>query len=270
MARTSTPMTPAQWESQLRKFKVPYRVIGDFADPGSGRDHETGLFFGPVYGGVQHHTGNDASDEVNRKLIDEGRPDLPGPLAQAGLADDGFIELFTAGRANHAGGGDPDVLRAVIDQKYGDYPPHTDKHQGEAGAVDGNDVFYGLEAYYYKNLTPKMYKSMVGFWAAICDFHGWTAKAVIGHKEWSDWKPDPNLIDMKQLRLDIQARIDAQGDKKPDGPKLVTPNISAAIRANIAYDKALRKINNPRVNTAALRADIKAQRRALREEERKN
>lgn len=267
---TTTPMTPAQWRSQLKKFDVPFREIGDFANPDSGRDDETGLKFGPVFGGVQHHTGNDAADIVNRDLINNGRSDLPGPLAQAGLNDDGVIDLFTAGRANHAGGGDPQVLAAVKAESYGDYPPHTDKHQGETGAVDGNDCFYGLEAYYYTTLTKAMYKSMVGFWAAVCDFHGWSAKSVIGHKEWSDWKPDPNLIDMKVFRRDIDARL-AKHTTEPEGPKFVTPNITKAIRANIAYDKALSKIQFPDVRGSVdeIRKGLKQQRRALRDAERK-
>jgi hypothetical protein len=270
----ATPMTPAQWRAQLAKFDVPFREIPDWDNPQSGRDQETGLRFGPVYGGVMHHTGNDLSDAINRKVILEGRSDLPGRLAHAGLADDGFIEMMTCWRANHAGGGDPDVLAAVKAESYGDYPPHTDKHQGEPGAVDGNDSLYGLETYYWKTLTPKQYKSAVGFFAAICDHHGWTAKSIIGHKEWSDWKPDPNLIDMKVFRRDIDARIDAVDTKQvaePVGPKYITPNITKAIAANIAYDKALSRIQLDAAEDErdSYRAQIKKQRRALRDLERK-
>lgn len=271
----STPMTPAQWRRQLKKFNVPFREIGDFASPLSGRDDETGQAFGPVYGGVQHHTGSDAADVNNRHLIDNGRSDLPGPLAQAGLNDDGVVDLFTYKRANHAGGGDPDVLKAVINESYGNYPPDTDKHQGEAGAVDGNDVFYGLEAYYSgsKNMTAKAYESAVGFWAAICDFHGWTAKSVIGHKEWSDYKIDPGHVDMKVFRDDIQARVDAQGKPaKPVGPKPTNPLLREAIKANIRYAKSLDAVNLKRAQdevTMFLKY-LKIQRRALRAELRKD
>lgn len=267
---STTPMTPAQWKSQLKKFNVPFREVGDFAKATSGRDDETGLTFGPVFGCMIHHTGNDASDKVNRDLIDRGRSDLPGPLAHSGLNDDGTIDLITWKRANHAGGGDPDVLRAVKAENYGKYPPRTDKHNGEPGAVDGNDAFYGLEVYYYKTLTKAQYKSMVGWAAAICDFHGWTSKSSIGHKEWSDWKPDPNLIDMAKFREDVQAKVNAVNSKgsTPDPePKIIAPNIVKSIQANIAYDKALEKITLPagQDEKAAFRKQLKAQRNALKD-----
>lgn len=265
-------MTPDQWRKQLKKFDVPFREMPGWDKPNSGRDDETGLTFGPVYGGVQHHTGSDGPDKSNRDLIAKGRSDLPGPLAQAGLNDDGVIDLHTCHRANHAGGGDPMVLRAVRLQNYGDYPPHTNFHQGEPGAADGNDCFYGLEAYYFATLSDAMYNSMVGFWAAICDFHNWSSKAVIGHKEWSDWKPDPNLIDMRVFRKDIALRVaQPTGKPKPEGPKLIRPNVAAAIKASIAFSKALESINSQKVEPTAddFRVVVKKQRRALRDMERK-
>jgi hypothetical protein len=266
----TTPMTPDQWQSQLKKFRVPFREVPGWDLPKSGRDDETGKIFGPMFGGVQHHTGSDASDSNNRFLIIRGRSNLPGPLAQGGVADDGMVDLITCHRANHAGGGDPDVLAAVKAASYSDYPPHTDKHEGEAGAADGNDCFYGLEAYYYRILTPVMYRSMIAWWAAICDFHGWNAKHVIGHKEWSDWKPDPNLIDMRVFRKDIDALI-ASVNAALEGPKWLTPNISKALVANIQYDKALAAIKLPSLqdDLVLLRGQVKQQRRILRVEERK-
>lgn len=271
---STTPMTADQWRHQLKKFDVPFREIGNWDDPRSGRGDETGLQYGPVYGAGIHHTGNDGLDSMNRDLIRKGRSDLSGPLAQSGLNDDGVIDMITVGRANHFGGGDPDVLMAVRTENYKDYPPHTDKHQGEPGAVDGNDHFYGLETYYWKTLTKVQYRSMVGWAACICDFHQWTAKSVIGHKEWSDWKPDPNLIDMKVFRRDVDDRIDAVNNtrpEKPAGPKLLTPNISKAIRANIKYHKVLQDITSPQVtdDIPTMIAELKKQRRALREVERK-
>lgn len=269
--RMATPMTPAQWRAQLRKFNVPFREIGDFALSTSGRDDETGKIFGPVYGVVIHHTGSDGADSINRELIDRGRSDLAGPLAQSGLDDLGVIDMFTWRRANHAGGGDPDVLAAVKAESYGDYPPHTDKHQGESGAVDGNDCFYGLETYYSGShpMTAKQYRSAVAWAAAICDFHGWTAKSVIGHKEWSDWKPDPGQIDMKVFRRDVQALLD--GRNVVEGPVFTTPRITKAIAANIAYDKALDAIlfGPAQDEVTTYRAQLKKQRVALRDMERK-
>lgn len=274
---TSTPMTVDQWRAQLKKFDVPFREISDFKSATSGRDDETGLKFGPVYGCVIHHTGSDGPDSSNQSLIDRGRSDLPGPLAHSGLNDNGVIDMFTWKRANHAGGGDPDVLAAVKSENYGDYPPPPDKHQGEPGAADGNDVFYGLETYYSGShpMTKVQYQSAVGWAAAICDFHGWSSKSVIGHKEWSDWKPDPGQVDMKKFRQDVQARLDAVNGgttPPPAEPKFIPAPIRKAIAANIQYDKALASAaeTNPRVRdeAALIHPVLKKQRNMLRNFER--
>jgi hypothetical protein len=269
----SKPMTGDQWREQLTKFNVPFVEVPGFDSPTSGRDDETGLIFGPVFGFMIHHTGSDGNDSINRNLIINGRSDLPGPLAQCGLNDNGVIDLITVGRANHAGGGDPDVLEAVKSELYNGYPPDTDKHQGESGAVDGNDAFYGLEVYYSGGARPtrKAYRSMVRWGAAICDFHGWSAKSGIGHREWSDYKIDPGNIDMKVYRADVQRVLDNRMKEELDGPKLLTPNITKAIAANIAYDKALKEVTAEFAlgDVAVARETLKKQRRALRDLERR-
>jgi hypothetical protein len=273
---STTPMTAAQWRSQLKKFDVPFIELPTFTDPHSGRDDETGLHLGPMYGCGIHHTGDDAPDIADRKVIVNGRPDLPGPLATSGLRDDGVIEMVTTGRANHFGGGDPDVLRAVMAQSYGDYPPHTDKHQGEPGAVDGNDHFYGLETYYSgrHSMTDRQYASAVGWSAAICDFHGWSAKSVIAHKEWSDYKSDPGYVDMKIFRRDVQRMLDAHKAVPTNKDEVMTrtPKITVAIQAGLAFQKALDNIGNASIKPlveAWKKKQIQPIMRVLRDAERK-
>ena len=211
----STPITADQLLTQLKKWKVPYREIDGWRT--RGRDAFTGLTFGPVFGCVTHHTGDDAPDSADRNVIINGRSDLPGPLAQFGLNDDGVVDLISVNRCNHAGGGDPRVLEAVKAESYADYPPASRFHQGSPGATDGNDCFYGCETYYSggKSPTAAAYKTLVLLWAALCDFHGWSAKSVIGHKEWSDWKSDPGHVDMNVLRADVQKALDVAHTPKP-------------------------------------------------------
>jgi hypothetical protein len=189
-------------------------------------------------------------------------------LAQAGLNDDGFIDLFTAGRANHAGGGDPRVLEAVKSENYAGYPPKTTKHQGEAGAVDGNDALYGLETYYsgLRRMTDAAYTSAVHFWAAVCDFHEWSAKSIIGHKEWSDYKIDPGHLDMKEFRADIQRAINF-GPRPLTKPP--TPNITVAIREGRQYLRSLRDITSHDGAIDRMEADVKSQINDLLDWERK-
>jgi hypothetical protein len=62
--------------------------------------------FGPVKGVLCHHTaGPMAGNAPSLQTVLEGRPDLPGPLAQLFLARDGTFTTVAAGRANHAGAG---------------------------------------------------------------------------------------------------------------------------------------------------------------------
>jgi hypothetical protein len=261
----ATPITADQLLAQFKKWKVPHRGIGNWKT--YGRDDETGKAFGPVYGCITHHTGSDAPDDTNRSLIVNGRSDLPGPLAQFGLNDDGVVDIISIHRANHAGGGDADVLRAVQNESYGAVPPPTHEHEGSSGAVDGNDCFYGVETYYSGSHAPseRAYKSLVLLWAAICDHHGWSSKSVIAHGEWSDWKWDPGNVSMVKLRADIDAALKGKDDDPK--PNLKTPKITAAIKANIAYDKALDEIERQGLadEVKAWRHQVREQRLALKE-----
>lgn len=199
----ATPLTPAQMIAALDKWGVRYNLIPGWET--RGRNYVGHGAWGPVIGCIVHHTGDDAPDDADLRIVRDGRSDLSGPLAQFGGRDDGSIDVIASGRANHAGTGDPAVYAAVKAQSYGDYPPPTHYHQGSTGGTDGNTYFYGVETYYSGSHAPApvQYRAVVLLYAAICDAHGWTAKAVIGHKEWSDWKSDPGQVDMRQMRDDV-------------------------------------------------------------------
>ena len=85
------------------------------------------------------------------------------------------------------------MLGAIIEESYGGYPPKSREHTGSDGSTDGNDNLYGVETFYSGSKAPNAQarRSLVLLAAAICHHHGWSAKSVIGHKEWSDWKSDP-------------------------------------------------------------------------------
>jgi hypothetical protein len=207
------PMTADQVVRALRRWRVPFEEVPGWRT--RNRNHIGP--WGPVHGLMIHHTGDDADDAVDLRILTRGRPDLPGPLSQFGCDDEGTIWLVGNGRANHAGGGDPRVLRAVIEESYGAYPPRPHEHTGSAGATDGNDDFYGVETFYSgrRPATVQALHSLILLAAAICDHHGWTAKSVIGHKEWSDWKPDPGRVDMASFRAAVARRLH-DGPPGPD------------------------------------------------------
>ena len=202
----ATPMTPAQIKAQLTKFGVRYEKYKSWET--HNRDDETGKAFGPVHGFVWHHTGSDSTDQ--RELLYKGLSNLPGPLCQFGVKQNGTVVLIGWGRCNHAGLGDPDVFNAVKNESYGDYPP-TDNQ----ATMDGNDVYYGAEFWYSGShgMTPAQYEAGLRLSAAICDFHGWTEKSVIAHGEWQPGKWDPGyapgkMMDMRAVRSDIARRIE--------------------------------------------------------------
>ena len=59
---------------------------------------------GPIVGVLCHHTvGPKNGNMPSLNTLINGRPDLPGPLAQLGLGRDGTYFVIAAGRANHAG-----------------------------------------------------------------------------------------------------------------------------------------------------------------------
>jgi N-acetylmuramoyl-L-alanine amidase len=170
--------------------------------------------WGPVNGIMIHHTAS--SGELSSvDLCYDGYESLPGPLCQAVIGKSGQVYLTGNGRCNHAGMGSPDVMAAVMDERYNDRPPATRHHEGSAGAVDGNARFYGAECVNLGNgkdpWPDKQIDALVRWATALCRAHGWTAKSVIGHKEWTDWKPDPHgpgdVVSMPRLRAKIAERL---------------------------------------------------------------
>lgn len=167
--------------------------------------------WGPVHGVMIHHSVTQGTDATVR-ICRDGYSGLPGPLCHGVIAKDGTVHLVGYGRANHAGLGDGDVLRAVIDER--ELP-----HDNEADA-DGNAPFYGFEC---ENLgdgadpwPAVQVEAAVRASAALLRAHGWGKQgdtSVIGHKEWqpgkSDPRPSPGGADvaMDTIRARIAERL---------------------------------------------------------------
>ena len=223
----ATPLTPARLVEILEAEGL--KVVQTPGWENHERDDETGKAFGPVHGVMIHHTVTKGTANTVR-ICKDGYASLPGPLCHGVIAKDGKVHLISAGRANHAGTGDPDVLKAVKDESYGANPPKTDVHDGEPGS-DGNDCFYGFEC---ENLgdgvDPWPAAQLLAIEkasAALCRHYGWKEKSVIGHLEWSDWKSDPKGFSMSSMRERIAKRLGVVPTKpappaepgKPANPK---------------------------------------------------
>jgi hypothetical protein len=206
----STPLTASVLLSALRAEGVT--VVEHDGWRTNNRNHVGA--WGPVNGVMIHHTVTPKTMSAVPMCFN-GTGDLPGPLCHGVIRRDGTVHLVGYGRANHAGGGDPDVLAAVVNENYGTRPPASNEHQGSSGAVDGNAHFYGFEC---ENLgdgadpwPAVQVEAMVRATAALCRAHSWGAKSAIGHLEWSDWKSDPkgpgDVVAMPGLRARIAERL---------------------------------------------------------------
>lgn len=176
--------------------------------------------WGPVHGVMIHHTVTTGTADSVR-LCFNGHSALPGPLCHGVIAKDGTIHLVGNGRANHAGLGDKDVLKAVIAE---------DPLPADNGAdVDGNRHFYGFECVNLgdgKDPWPKaQVDAAVRASAAICDAHGWGPRSAIGHLEWQPGKIDPRgpgWPGMDTARARVKAYL-REGFEPPEPPVTKPP-----------------------------------------------
>ena len=175
--------------------------------------------WGEVHGVMIHHTVTKGTDSTVR-ICREGYSSLPGPLCHGVIAKDGRVHLVGYGRANHAGGGDPRVLAAVTAEDYDERPPKPTV--GNADGVDGNRAFYGFECENLgdgKDPWPAVQlEAIEKVAAAICRYHRWGPKSVIGHLEWSKDKIDPKGFTMDSMRDRVADRLAVPVPKPPVKP----------------------------------------------------
>src|SRR5690606_23024464 len=167
--------------------------------------------WGPVHGVMIHHTvtrGHDHTVDICRR----GYSGLPGPLCHGVICKKGHVHLVGYGRANHAGLGDDDVLRAVIAERS--LPP------GNEANTDGNRHFYGFEC---ENLgdgedpwPAAQLEAIEKVAAAVCRAHGWNERSVIGHLEWQPGKVDPRGFTMASMRARIGDRLSRKPGHKDE------------------------------------------------------
>lgn len=174
--------------------------------------------WGPVHGVMIHHTvTTGTARSVN--ICYDGYEALPGPLCLGVIAKDGTVYLVGNGRANHAGTGDGDVLRAVTAEKTLPRPNENN--------TDGNARFYGFECVNLGDGADPWPEAQLGAIerasAGLCRAHGWSERSVIGHKEWTNTKIDPRGVPMGAMRTRIGRRLDAGPADTPAAPPPPAP-----------------------------------------------
>ncbi|MGW0752412.1 N-acetylmuramoyl-L-alanine amidase [Streptomyces sp. NPDC002587] len=194
----AAPMSADRFISALRHEGLTVVEVGAWRT--HNRNHKGP--WGPVHGVMIHHTVTQGTPYTVR-LCRDGDPALPGPLCHGVIAKDGHVHLVGYGRANHAGAGDPDVLAAVIAERR--LPPDNE------ATTDGNRHFYGFECENLgdgKDPWPAVQlDAITRAAAAVCRFHAWTARSVIGHREWQPGKIDPKGFTMNSLRERVAERL---------------------------------------------------------------
>ncbi|WP_255306493.1 peptidoglycan-binding protein [Streptomyces sp. Wb2n-11] len=202
----ATPPSAATFLKALRDEGLKVVEVGDWRT--HNRNHKGP--FGPVHGVMIHHTVTKGTANTV-KMCRDGYAGLPGPLCHGVIAKDGTVHLVGYGRANHAGMGDDDVLKAVKDQ--------TALPADNEANTDGNRAFYGFECENLgdgKDPWPEaQLEAIEKAAAALCRLHGWDADRVIGHLEWQPGKVDPRGFTMRSMRDRINQRL---GSSKPTPP----------------------------------------------------
>ncbi|MEV6837862.1 N-acetylmuramoyl-L-alanine amidase [Streptomyces sp. NPDC051133] len=194
------PMSASGFLDALRAEGLAVVEVGDWRN--HNRNHKGP--WGPVHGVMIHHTVTSGSAHTVQ-LCRDGHTALPGPLCHGVITKDGTVHLVGHGRANHAGLGDDDVLRAVIAEQG--LPSDNEAN------TDGNRHFYGFEC---ENLgdgedpwPEAQLNAIVRAAAGVCRAHGWSGRSVIGHLEWQPGKVDPKGFGMAWLRERVEERLKA-------------------------------------------------------------
>ncbi|WP_433406889.1 peptidoglycan-binding protein [Streptomyces sp. CA-146814] len=209
----ATPLTADRLLAALRAEGVT--VVEHPGWRSNNRNHKGP--WGPTHGVMIHHTVTSGTAS-SVELCYNGHSALPGPLCHGVIAKDGTVHLVSAGRANHAGLGDDDVLRAVIAER--ELPPDNEAN------TDGNRYFYGFECVNLgdgKDPWPAAQRLAIErASAAICRAHGWRERSVLGHLEWQPGKVDPRGFTMDSMRARIGKRLDVD-PASPAAPKPKPP-----------------------------------------------
>lgn len=212
-------------------------------------------WFDPI-GIIVHHT----AGRGDLNVIINGRPDLPGPLANLYSDRDApyRITVVSAGRCNHAGEGSERVLNEV---RAGIAPSGDAAARGLADGPGGNGWFYGIEAENFgdgvQSWPAEQVDAIARCCAAICARMGWTANRVIGHREWTRRKPDPRGFTMPSLRASVARLMEDEMALTPEDRDLLQRTHDKA-RDAVNYGVAILDALNQLPETETVDVDAEA------------
>lgn len=165
-----------------------------------------------LLGVMCHHTAGSRNGETpSLSVVRDGRPDVPGPLAQLLLSRTGTYYVVAAGKCWHAGRGE------------------------WRGIVAGSSHFIGIEAENtgLDNDQPWPAGQMDAYAtgvAAILKHIGARPEFCIGHKEFAPRRKIDPTFDMETFRATVAAKMGVLGAPVPVRPTLARGDKGEAVR----------------------------------------
>ncbi|MDQ2636164.1 MAG: N-acetylmuramoyl-L-alanine amidase [Actinomycetota bacterium] len=170
---------------------------------------------GRIWGVIWHHTGN---ARESAQSIRNGRPDLPGPLAQLHIAPDGTVTIVAVGPCNHAGRGSWPGLP-------------TDNANGLTIGIEcawPSDTTITEATQTRERWPDAQIIAMRDTGAAITAHLGVDASHNISHHEWATQGPagwrqgkwDPGNLNMDWFRGEITKAMNGEFNTTPTTPEV--------------------------------------------------
>lgn len=157
------------------------------------RTHDRPGDWSPRYG-VVHATAapRSQSDDVQVRVVRDGRSDLPGPIANAVIDRQGRWHVVSGGRCNST-------------------------LAGTAGPFEGLGNTYALSTEACNDNISEpwpavQYQSYVRGWAAWCRRLGWTPAKLVGHKEHTPGRKTDPTFNMNTFRADVARVLSGEDD----------------------------------------------------------
>lgn len=207
----ATSITPAIMLAALKRWGITPK----FYRPDWQTHNRTAVQgWGPLYGFIVHNFASDISDDSSLAYLYNGDAarNLPGPLSQFAITDDGQVWVIGWGTANHAGTVDTDTHNLIVKDampRDRDVKPNT-SGASTSGTVKGGPRYIGVEMTYgAKGPTAKQRAACVRLAAAMAEMLGGTGGSVAGHRECTTTRSDPQFIPMGPFRKEVDALIKA-------------------------------------------------------------
>lgn len=184
------------------------------------RNHDRPGDWSPRFG-VVHATAapRSQSDDVQVRVVRDGRSDLPGPISNAVVDRLGRWHIVSSGRCNST-------------------------LTGTAGPFEGWGNTYALSTEACNDNVGEpwpevQYRSYVWGWAAWCRRLGWAADRLVGHKEHTPGRKTDPSFDMSRFRRDVAALLAGEDEDMPTAKEVVDELLGRTVASPTLGDRTV-------------------------------